>query len=108
MVVVNLPISRLLFRQSMQIGEKGGFQFVNEIIGGSIPREFIPSVEKGFEASMDNGVLAGYPFTDLKVRLIDGSFHAVDSDALSFRNLLLRSVTAKHCQNVNRYCWSRS
>ncbi|MNK41139.1 Elongation factor G [compost metagenome] len=64
--------------------EKGGLQFVNEITGGSIPREFIPSVEKGFAASMANGVLAGYPLPDMKVRLIDGSFHAVDSDALSF------------------------
>ncbi|MFA4866919.1 MAG: elongation factor G [Pedobacter sp.] len=64
--------------------EKGGLQFVNEISGGSIPREFIPSVEKGFAASMANGVLAGYPLPDMKVRLIDGSFHAVDSDALSF------------------------
>ncbi|WP_316823365.1 elongation factor G [Pedobacter gandavensis] len=64
--------------------EKGGLQFVNEITGGAIPREFIPSVEKGFAASMANGVLAGYPLPDMKVRLIDGSFHAVDSDALSF------------------------
>jgi len=63
---------------------KEGLEFVNEIVGGSIPREFIPSVEKGFKAAMDNGVLAGYPLTGLKVRLIDGSFHAVDSDALSF------------------------
>jgi elongation factor G len=61
-----------------------GLQFVNEISGGSIPREFIPSVEKGFKAAMDNGVLAGYPLVNMKVRLIDGSFHAVDSDALSF------------------------
>ncbi len=64
--------------------EKGGLQFVNEIVGGSIPREYIPSVQKGFEASMQNGVLAGYPINDFKVRLIDGSFHAVDSDSLSF------------------------
>jgi elongation factor G len=64
--------------------EKGGLQFVNEITGGSIPREFIPSVEKGFAAAMVNGVLAGYPLSSMKVRLIDGSFHAVDSDALSF------------------------
>ncbi|MEH6308116.1 elongation factor G [Olivibacter sp. CPCC 100613] len=64
--------------------EKGGLQFVNEIVGGAIPREFIPSVQKGFEAAMVNGVLAGYPVTDMKVRLVDGSFHAVDSDALSF------------------------
>ena len=63
---------------------KTGLQFENEIVGGSIPREFIPSVEKGFKAAMVNGVLAGFPLVDLKIRLIDGSFHAVDSDALSF------------------------
>jgi elongation factor G len=63
---------------------KTGLQFENEIVGGSIPREFIPSVEKGFKAAMANGVLAGYQLQDMKVRLIDGSFHAVDSDALSF------------------------
>jgi elongation factor G len=61
-----------------------GLQFVNEIVGGSIPREFIPSVEKGFKSAMVNGVLAGYPLTSMKVRLFDGSFHAVDSDSLSF------------------------
>lgn len=64
--------------------DKTGLQFVNEISGGSIPREFIPSIEKGFAAAMANGVLAGFPLQDMKVRLIDGSFHAVDSDALSF------------------------
>jgi elongation factor G len=63
---------------------KDGLQFVNEISGGSIPREFIPAVEKGFKAAMDNGVLAGYPLQSLKVVLTDGSFHAVDSDSLSF------------------------
>jgi elongation factor G len=62
----------------------GGLQFVNEISGGNIPREFIPAVEKGFKAAMVNGVLAGYPVDSLKVRLIDGSYHNVDSDALSF------------------------
>ena len=61
-----------------------GLQFVNEIVGGSIPREFIPSVQKGFQQSMANGVLAGYPVDSLKVRLFDGSFHAVDSDSFSF------------------------
>jgi elongation factor G len=61
-----------------------GLQFVNEVVGGNIPREFIPSVEKGFRASMVNGVLAGYPLQTMKVRLIDGSYHAVDSDSLSF------------------------
>lgn len=63
---------------------KAGLQFENEITGGNIPREYIPAVEKGFKASMTNGVLAGYPLDTLKVRLIDGSYHAVDSDALSF------------------------
>ncbi|MFN5181820.1 MAG: elongation factor G [Bacteroidota bacterium] len=62
----------------------GDLQFVNEITGGNIPREFIPSVEKGFKASMVNGVLAGYPLQNLKVELIDGSYHSVDSDSLSF------------------------
>ncbi|HQQ94425.1 MAG TPA: elongation factor G [Bacteroidia bacterium] len=62
----------------------GGLQFVNEITGGNIPREFIPAVEKGFKASLANGVLAGYPLVGLKVELTDGSYHAVDSDALSF------------------------
>ncbi len=62
----------------------GGLQFVNEITGGNIPREFIPAVEKGFKNSLANGVLAGYPLVGLKVVLKDGSYHAVDSDALSF------------------------
>jgi elongation factor G len=61
-----------------------GLQFVNEITGGNIPREFIPAVEKGFKNSLANGVLAGYPLVGLKVVLKDGSYHAVDSDALSF------------------------
>ncbi len=64
--------------------EKPGLEFVNEIVGGSIPKEFIPSIEKGFKLAMQNGVLAGYAVESLKVRLFDGSFHAVDSDALSF------------------------
>jgi elongation factor G len=64
--------------------EKTGLEFVNSIKGGNIPREFIPSVEKGFKESMKNGVLAGFPVDAMKVELIDGSFHAVDSDSLSF------------------------
>lgn len=63
---------------------KSPLQFVNEIVGGAIPKEYIPSVQKGFEAAMVNGVLAGYQLSSMKVRLIDGSFHAVDSDSLSF------------------------
>ena len=64
--------------------EKTGLEFINSIKGGNIPREFIPSVEKGFKESMKNGVLAGYPVEAMKVELLDGSFHAVDSDSLSF------------------------
>lgn len=61
-----------------------GLQFVDEVKGGNIPREFIPAVEKGFKAAMQNGVLAGYEVTSMKVVLKDGSFHPVDSDQLSF------------------------
>ncbi|MBK7382525.1 MAG: elongation factor G [Flavobacteriales bacterium] len=64
--------------------EKTGLEFVDEIKGGSIPKEFVGPVSKGFEASLKNGVLAGYPMESLKVTLYDGSFHNVDSDALSF------------------------
>jgi elongation factor G len=64
--------------------KEGGLQFVNEVKGGNIPKEFIPSVQKGFETAMKNGVLGGYPMDSLKVTLLDGSFHPVDSDQLSF------------------------
>jgi elongation factor G len=64
--------------------EKTGLEFVNSVKGGNIPREFIPSVEKGFKDSMKNGVMAGFPVDAMKVELVDGSFHAVDSDSLSF------------------------
>ena len=60
------------------------FQFVNDIFGGSSPREFVPAIQKGFESSMTSGVLANYPVDNLKIRVFDGSFHAVDSDAMSF------------------------
>ena len=63
---------------------KQGLDFVNKIKGGNIPREYIPSVEKGFKNSMTNGVLAGYPVDSMKVTLVDGSYHDVDSDSLSF------------------------
>ena len=64
--------------------KEGGLQFVNEVTGGNIPKEFIPSVQKGFQTAMRNGVLAGFPVDSLKVTLLDGSFHPVDSDQLSF------------------------
>jgi elongation factor G len=63
---------------------KEGLQFVNEVVGGNIPREYIPSIEKGFKSAMQNGVLAGYAIDSMKVVVKDGSYHAVDSDSLSF------------------------
>ena len=64
--------------------KEGGLQFINEVTGGNIPKEFIPSVQKGFQTAMKNGVLAGFPMDSMKVTLLDGSFHPVDSDQLSF------------------------
>lgn len=69
---------------------KAGLQFIDKIKGGNIPKEYIPAVQKGFEEAMYNGVLAGYPVDSLKVTLIDGSYHEVDSDSLSFE------IAAKH------------
>jgi elongation factor G len=64
--------------------DKGNFQFVNGLFGGSIPKEFVPAIQKGFETAMSTGVLASYPMENMKVRVFDGSFHQVDSDAMSF------------------------
>ena len=63
----------------------GGFQFVNKIVGGVIPREYIPAVENGVREAMENGVLAGYPLLDIEVTLFDGSFHQVDSSEVAFK-----------------------
>src|SRR5258705_3847170 len=60
------------------------YQFVNDLFGGSIPREFVPAIQKGFEQSMTTGVLASYPVANMKIRVFDGSFHQVDSDSMSF------------------------
>jgi elongation factor G len=62
-----------------------GFEFVNKIVGGSIPREYIPAVQKGVAEAMENGVLAGYPMVDIKVTLFDGSYHDVDSSEMAFK-----------------------
>jgi len=77
---------------------EGDLQFVDEIKGGNIPKEYVPSIEKGFKNAMKNGVLAGYPLDGLKVVVIDGSFHPVDSDALSFEicaSIAFKSACAK-------------
>ena len=63
---------------------KGTYQFINDIFGGAIPREFIPAIQKGFESAMTNGVLAGFPVEHMRIRIFDGSFHNVDSDSMSF------------------------
>ncbi|NCC98476.1 MAG: elongation factor G [Bacteroidia bacterium] len=65
-------------------GFEGSLQFIDEVKGGNIPKEFIPSIQKGFTAAMRNGVLAGYPVDKLKVAVVDGSYHPVDSDQISF------------------------
>ncbi len=75
---------------------KTGLQFVNEVKGGNVPKEFVPAVEKGFADAMKNGVLAGYAVENLKVTLLDGSFHPVDSDALSFE-LAARGAFKEAC-----------
>lgn len=71
--------------------KESGLQFVNKVTGGNIPKEFIPSVQKGFENAMKSGVLGGFPLDSLKVELLDGSFHPVDSDQLSFEIAALQA-----------------
>jgi elongation factor G len=65
-------------------GFEGSLQFIDEVKGGNVPKEYIPSVQKGFQIAMRNGVLAGFPIDKIKVTLVDGSYHPVDSDQLSF------------------------
>ena len=74
----------IVFEIGPREDDKPGLEFVNNIVGGVIPREFIPAVQKGFEEAMKNGALAGYPMDSMKVRLFHGSFHDVDSDSLSY------------------------
>jgi elongation factor G len=66
-------------------GNGGGFEFINKIAGGSIPKEYIPAVEKGVKEAMETGVLAGYPVVDVRVKLVDGSYHEVDSSEMAFK-----------------------
>ena len=80
-------------------GFEGNLQFVDEVKGGNIPKEFIPSIQKGFTNAMKNGVLAGYPVEQLKVTVIDGSFHPVDSDQLSFELCAIQAFK-KACEKA--------
>jgi elongation factor G len=78
--------------------EGAGFEFENAIVGGVVPREYIPAVEKGLEDSMQTGILAGYPMVDIKAKLYDGSFHDVDSSETAFRiaaSMALRAASKK-------------
>ena len=70
--------------EDYDIKENGPLQFINEVKGGNIPKEYIPAIQKGFESALKNGILGGYPMDSLKVVVVDGSFHPVDSDQLSF------------------------
>ncbi|MCB0761658.1 MAG: elongation factor G [Flavobacteriales bacterium] len=82
--------------------ENPGLKFINSVKGGNVPREYVPSVEKGFKESMKNGVLAGYPMDSMTVELLDGSYHAVDSDSLSFElcaKMAYRSAV-KNCSPI--------
>ncbi|KXB38857.1 translation elongation factor G [Bacteroidales bacterium KA00344] len=78
---------------------EGDLQFINEVKGGNVPKEFIPSVEKGFKDCMKAGVLGGFPMTDMKVTLVDGSFHPVDSDQISFE-LAAHAAFRNCCQKA--------
>ena len=86
----------------------GGFVFENEVVGGTVPKEYIPGVEKGLESVLGSGVLAGFPVVDLKVTLIDGDYHDVDSSALAFEIAARAWRCAKRCRRAARSCSSRS
>src|ERR687896_531462 len=70
---------------NVEHNDEGGFEFENKIVGGVIPREYIPSVDKGIQEALDNGVVAGFPVVDVKVELVDGSYHDVDSSEMAFQ-----------------------
>ncbi len=79
-------------------GRGEGYEFASEIVGGSIPREYVPAIEKGIREALDNGVLAGFPMVDLKVAVYDGSYHEVDSSEAAFKiagSMALKDATAK-------------
>ena len=94
------PLRLLAQRQvdRAQLLDAPGLQFINEIKGGALPKEFIPAISKGFESAMNNGALAGYPVKSMRVRLLDGSIHSNDSHALDFEHAAItgfKNVAAK-------------
>ena len=85
-----------------------GYEFVNDIVGGVVPKEYIPAVDKGIKEAMENGVLAGYPVVDVKVTLVDGSYHDVDSNEMAFKIAGSMAFKEGFAQGQARCCSSRS
>ena len=84
-----------------------GYEFESKIVGGAVPKEYIPGVEKGLNSVMGSGVVAGFPVVDVKVQLVDGKYHDVDSSALAFESRRARR-SARRCKRASPCCSSRS
>ncbi|BBP86606.1 hypothetical protein BsIDN1_02240 [Bacillus safensis] len=81
--------------------EGAGFEFENAIVGGVVPREYIPAIQAGLEDSLENGVLAGFPLIDIKAKLFDGSYHDVDSNEMAFKIAAsIYGIEKKCCQQM--------
>ena len=84
-----------------------GFVFEDKIVGGSVPREYIPAVQKGVVEALESGVLAGYPVVDVKVALMDGSYHDVDSSEMAFKIAGSMAFKDRHCRRPAQSCSSQ-